>query len=70
MLDEKVTRLDWIATAVIVTGIVCATAFGNHCSYTYTLQDMVDLFAETPFIVHPTTLIPNRHSLCIPHNHI
>jgi len=51
MLNEKLTRLDWIATGVICVGIVCATAFGSHCSYTYTLQQMVNLFEETIFIV-------------------
>ena len=51
MLNEKLTRLDWIATGVICVGIVCATAFGSHCSYTYTLQQMVDLFENTTFIV-------------------
>jgi len=51
MLNEKLTRLDWIATGVICVGIVCATAFGSHCSYRYTLQQMVDLFEETVFIV-------------------
>jgi len=56
MLDEKVTRLDWIATGVIVTGIVCATAFGSHCSYTYTLSDMIDLFGAPAFVVAESLL--------------
>jgi len=51
LLNEKLTRLDWIGTGIICCGIVCATAFGTHCSYTYTLQQIVDLFEETVFIV-------------------
>lgn len=64
VLKEKVTRLDWIATGVIVSGIICATAFGNHCSYTYTLDEMIDLFKETPFIVAEVCLITVLLVLC------
>jgi len=51
MLKEKVTKLDWIATAAIVAGIICATSFGNHCSYTYTTSQMVSLFQAPAFYV-------------------
>lgn len=51
ILKEKVVCMDWIATAIITTGIVFTTAFGTHCSYTYTIDDTMQLFKKTPFHV-------------------
>jgi len=50
-LNERLTRTDVIATAVIVGGVVLATAFGTHCESTYAPEDLVALYARPPFLV-------------------
>jgi len=50
-LGEKVTRLDWAATFVIVVGVAISTAFGVHCSTTYTGSELVKLYQQHAFIV-------------------
>lgn len=49
ILKEKVTCIDWMATAVITVGIVFTTAFGSHCSYEYTVDQMIDFFDPLAF---------------------
>jgi len=49
ILKEKVTCIDWVATAVITVGIVFTTAFGSHCSYEYTVDQMIDFFDPLAF---------------------
>jgi len=56
-LGEKVSRLDWIATGVIVVGIVIASAFGVHCSNTYTGGQLAELYNQTAFIVVEVLLL-------------
>lgn len=50
-LGERPTRLDWAATGVIVIGVAISTAFGVHCSSTYTGSELVKLYERTTFIV-------------------
>eukprot|EP00658_Telonema_sp_P-2_P032823 TRINITY_DN24212_c0_g1_i1.p1 TRINITY_DN24212_c0_g1~~TRINITY_DN24212_c0_g1_i1.p1 ORF type:complete len:444 (-),score=92.50 TRINITY_DN24212_c0_g1_i1:63-1394(-) len=51
VLKERIRLLDWVATGVIVVGIVLSTAFGSHCSRSYTLDQIKHLFEQTPFLV-------------------
>jgi len=49
VLKERVTCQDWVGTGVICSGIVLTTAFGSHCSYVYSVDQMMDLFDKRPF---------------------
>ena len=49
MLSERVTRVDWLATLIIVFGCVLTTAFGSHCSEEYTLDQLLDLYDQEVF---------------------
>jgi len=51
LLNEKVTCIDWAATGVITVGIVFTTAFGSHCSYEYTVDQMMGFFENILFQV-------------------
>lgn len=50
-LNEKLTRTDIVATAVIVFGVVLATAFGTHCESSYEPDDLLLLYTHTPFLI-------------------
>jgi len=50
-LGEKVTRVDMLGTAVIVSGVVLATSFGTHCESSYTAADLLELYLKAPFLV-------------------
>lgn len=50
-LNEKLTRTDVAATAVIVSGVVLATAFGTHCESSYKPDDLLVLYTRTPFLI-------------------
>eukprot|EP00658_Telonema_sp_P-2_P065592 TRINITY_DN547_c0_g1_i1.p1 TRINITY_DN547_c0_g1~~TRINITY_DN547_c0_g1_i1.p1 ORF type:complete len:457 (-),score=77.38 TRINITY_DN547_c0_g1_i1:348-1718(-) len=51
ILGETITWLDWLATGIITVGIVFSTAFGSHCSLSYTVDEIMDFFEAIPFIV-------------------
>lgn len=51
-LKEKVTRLDLIATATIVSGCVVAVAFASHKNCLYTLSDLFELYRRPQFYVY------------------
>jgi len=49
LLNETVSRTDWIATWIIVCGVVLVTSFGDHCSSEYTVQELLDLWDNPAF---------------------
>lgn len=51
ILREQVTLTDWVATAIITAGIVCCTAFGTHCSYGYSVGEMISFFENLAFLI-------------------
>ena len=56
-LDEKLTRTDIMATAVIVFGVVLATAFGTHCESSYEPDDLLLLYTRTPFLIMAVCIV-------------
>lgn len=40
-----------LATAVIVFGVVLATAFGTHCESEYKPEQLISLYSKLPFII-------------------
>jgi hypothetical protein len=56
-LDESLSRVDVVATVIIVAGVVLATAFGTHCESSYTPDDLIELYAEPPFLICAATLL-------------
>jgi len=54
---ERVTRLDWMASICIVVGCGATTASGSQCSEEYTLDQLLDLFTNAPFIIHEVLVV-------------
>ena len=49
-LGEVVTRIDWLATVIIIVGCFTTTAFGSHCSEDYELDQLLALYEEEVFL--------------------
>mmetsp|Transcript_152770 Transcript_152770/g.281655 ORF Transcript_152770/g.281655 Transcript_152770/m.281655 type:complete len:454 (-) Transcript_152770:138-1499(-) len=49
ILNERTTKLDWLATVLITMGVGLTTTFGSHCSTVYTVEDIVSLWSNTFF---------------------
>lgn len=49
-IGEKLTRLDWLATLIIISGIVITVAFANQQNASYNVSDLIDLFKRPLFI--------------------
>jgi hypothetical protein len=56
-LNEKLTRTDIAATAVIVAGVVLATAFGTHCESSYKPDDLLLLYTRVPFLIMAACIV-------------
>ena len=48
--EPPLSRLDWCATATIVSGVVLVTTFGSHCSREYSIDQMVALWEDELWI--------------------
>ena len=51
ILGEKLTKLDFLATCFITTGVVISVAFGTHETPYYSAEELMSLFSEIPFII-------------------
>jgi uncharacterized membrane protein len=52
IVKEKITSREWKAIGLICIGDACCILFGQHKSEVYTLNALMDLYGETPFIVY------------------
>ena len=50
-LKESITRVDKLATLIIVAGVVLSTAFGSHNSVAWSMSELLELFKEPLFII-------------------
>ena len=50
-LKESITRVDKLATLIIVAGVVLSTAFGSHNSVAWSMSELLELFEEPLFII-------------------
>jgi len=57
VLQEEVTYRVLLATACIVGGCIVLVAFGNHESADYGVQDMIDLYTRTQYVVYLVVLM-------------
>jgi hypothetical protein len=55
-LGERMIRRDAVATALIMFGIVLVALGGTKESTCFTLDELVSLYGEPPFIVYITTV--------------
>eukprot|EP01051_Picozoa_sp_SAG22_P025602 SAG22_NODE_7668_length_719_cov_0.443548_1_plen_123_part_00 len=53
---EHLSRLDWMATFLMVFGVTVSTAFGTHRSTAYSLDDLLGLFGNPGFIAAAAVL--------------
>ena len=52
IVREKITSREWKAIGLICVGDACCILFGQHKSEVYTLDALMDLYGEAPFIVY------------------
>ena len=52
IVREKITSREWKAIGLICIGDACCILFGQHKSEVYTLEALMDLYGEAPFIAY------------------
>ena len=57
IVKEKITSREWKAIGLICIGDACCILFGQHKSEVYTLDALMDLYGETPFIVYAVFMV-------------
>ena len=49
--NESMSRLDWVATILIVVGVIISTAFGTHTSASYSVDELLTLLTKQTFLI-------------------
>lgn len=57
ILKERLTKLDLVATAVIVAGTVLSVAFGSKESVEHDIHELMLLYIQPPFLIYICLLI-------------